>query len=43
MGWQKSTGYNRRSRVVAQMGEQKSVIGRALRAGNFKISRPKPG
>lgn len=32
MGWQKSSGYNQRSRVEAQMGRWKTVIGPKLKA-----------
>lgn len=35
MAWQKSTGYNQRSRVETQMGRWKAVIGPKLRARNF--------
>jgi hypothetical protein len=35
MAWQKSTGYNRRSRVETQMGRWKTVIGPKLKARNF--------
>lgn len=32
MGWQKSSGYNQRSRIEAQMGRWKTVIGPKLKA-----------
>ena len=32
MGWQKSSGYNLRSRVEASIGRYKRVIGDALRS-----------
>lgn len=32
MGWQNETGYNQRSRIEAQIGRYKKVIGAALRA-----------
>jgi transposase len=35
MAWQKSTGYNQRSRAETQMGRWKAVIGPKLRARNF--------
>lgn len=35
MAWQKSTGYNQRSRIETQMGRWKSVIGPKLKARNF--------
>jgi len=35
MTWQKSTGYNRRSRIETQMGRWKTVIGPKLKARNF--------
>jgi hypothetical protein len=35
LAWQKSTGYNQRSRVETQMGRWKAVIGPKLRARNF--------
>lgn len=35
MAWQKSTGYNKRSRIETQMGRWKTVIGPKLRARNF--------
>jgi transposase len=35
MAWQKSTGYNQRSRVETQMGRWKTVIGPKLKATNF--------
>jgi hypothetical protein len=35
MAWQKSTGYNQRSRIETQMGRWKTVIGPKLRARNF--------
>jgi transposase len=35
MAWQKSTGYNQRSRVETQMGRWKTVIGPKLKARNF--------
>ncbi len=34
LAWQKSTGYNQRSRVETQMGRWKAVIGPKLRARN---------
>ena len=36
MAWQKSTGYNRRSRIENQMSRWKTVIGPKLRARNFE-------
>jgi len=36
MAWQKSTGYNQRSRVETQMGRWKTVIGPKLKARNFE-------
>lgn len=36
MAWQKSTGYNRRSRMETQIGRWKTVIGQKLRARNFE-------
>jgi hypothetical protein len=35
MAWQKSTGYNRRSRIETEMGRWKAVIGPKLKARNF--------
>lgn len=35
LAWQKSTGYNHRSRVETQMGRWKAVIGPKLKARNF--------
>ena len=35
MAWQKSTGYNQRSRIETQMGRWKTVIGLRLKARNF--------
>jgi len=35
MAWQKSTGYNKRSRVETQMGRWKAVIGPKLKARHF--------
>ncbi|MHC2365235.1 IS5 family transposase [Rhizobium leguminosarum] len=35
MAWQKSTGYNQRSRVETQMGRWKTVIGPKLKARNL--------
>ncbi|KPU84755.1 transposase, partial [Marinosulfonomonas sp. PRT-SC04] len=35
MGWQKTSGYNQRSRVETQMGRWKAVIGPKLKARNF--------
>jgi len=35
MAWQKSTGYNQRSRVETQMGRWKMVLGSKLKARNF--------
>lgn len=35
MAWQKSTGYNKRSRVETQMGRWKAVVGPKLRARHF--------
>lgn len=35
MAWQKSTGYNQRSRIETQMGRWKSVIGAKLKARKF--------
>lgn len=35
MAWQKSTGYNQRSRIETQMGRWKAVIGPKLKARNF--------
>ncbi|MBP2444076.1 transposase [Rhizobium leguminosarum] len=42
MAWQKSTGYNKRSRVETQMGRWKAVIGPKLRARTSTIRRLKP-
>ncbi|RVG83291.1 IS5 family transposase [Sinorhizobium meliloti] len=39
MAWQKSTGYNQRSRVETQMGRWKTVIGLRLKARNFENQR----
>jgi hypothetical protein len=36
LAWQKSSGYNKRSRVETQMGRWKAVIGPKLRARNFE-------
>lgn len=36
MAWQKATGYNQRSRVEAQIGRWKSVIGSSLRSRTFE-------
>jgi len=35
MAWQKSTGYNQRSRIETQMGRWKTVIGPKLKARTF--------
>jgi hypothetical protein len=35
LAWQKSTGYNQRSRVETQMGRRKAVIGPKLKARHF--------
>ncbi len=35
MAWQKSTGYNQRSRIETQMGRWKTVIGTKLKARHF--------
>jgi hypothetical protein len=35
MAWQKSAGYNKRSRIETQMGRWKTVIGSKLKARNF--------
>ena len=35
LAWQKSTGYNQRSRIETQIGRWKAVIGPKLRARNF--------
>ncbi|MFW8609919.1 hypothetical protein [Rhizobium beringeri] len=35
MAWQKSTGYNKRSRAETQMGRWKAVIGPKLKARHF--------
>lgn len=35
MAWQKSTGYNQRSRIETQMGRWKAVIGPKLKARNI--------
>jgi hypothetical protein len=35
MAWQKSTGYNKRSRIETEMGRWKTVIGPKLKARNF--------
>ena len=39
MGWQKVTGYGRRSLVETAMGRYKSLIGPALRARSMPIRR----
>jgi transposase len=39
MAWQKSTGYNQRSRVETQMGRWKTVIGEKLKARHFDNQR----
>lgn len=39
MGWQKSSGYNQRSRVEAQMGRWKTVIGPRLKARTLANQR----
>jgi len=36
MAWQKSTGYNQRSRIETQMGRWKTVIGFKLKERNFE-------
>ena len=36
MAWQKSSGYNQRSRVETHIGRWKTVIGPKLRARNFE-------
>ena len=35
MAWQKSTGYNTRSRLETEMGRWKTVIGQKLKARKF--------
>lgn len=42
LAWQKSTGYNQRSRVETQMGRWKAVIGPKLRARNFDNQKTEP-
>lgn len=39
MGWQKSSGYNQRSRIEAQMGRWKTVIGPKLKARTLANQR----
>lgn len=36
MAWQRTTGYNQRSRIETQMGRWKTVIGPKLKARNFE-------
>jgi hypothetical protein len=36
MAWQKSSGYNQRSRIETQIGPWKAVIGSKLKARNFE-------
>jgi hypothetical protein len=36
MAWQRSSGYNQRSRIETQMGRWKAVIGPKLRARSFE-------
>jgi hypothetical protein len=36
MAWQKSTGYNQRSRIETQISRWKAVIGPKLKACNFE-------
>ena len=36
MGWQKSSGYNQRSRIETQIGRWKVVIGHKLKAHTFE-------
>ena len=35
MKWQKQTGYNQRSRIEAQIGRWKAIIGGSLQARKF--------
>ena len=35
MAWQKSSGYNQRSRIETQIGRWKAVVGPKLQASNF--------
>ena len=39
MGWQKSSGYNQRSRIEAQMARWKTVIGPKLKARTLANQR----
>ena len=39
IAWQKTTGYNERSGVEAQIGRYKSVIGRRLRSRNLEAQQ----
>ena len=39
IAWQKTTGYNERSRVEAQIGRYKSVIGRRLQSRNLETQQ----
>lgn len=39
IAWQKTTGYNERSRVEAQIGRYKSVIGRRLQSRNLEAQQ----
>jgi len=43
MAWQKSSGYNQRSRGETQMGRWKTVIGPKLKARTFENQKQKPG
>jgi hypothetical protein len=36
MAWQKTSGYNQRSRIETQMGRWKAVIGPKLKARSFE-------
>jgi len=36
MAWQKSSGYNQRSRIETQMGRWKAVVGHKLKARSFE-------
>jgi hypothetical protein len=40
MAWQKSSSYNQRSRIEAQMGRWKAVIGKKLNVRNFENQKP---
>lgn len=39
MGWQKSSGYNQRARIEAQIGRWKNVIGPKLKARTLANQR----